>query len=439
MNNLTLWQPENGELLPSTAKTPTEIAQYAAQLTDRDQRQIASAFDAGHFEMGVNYLWGKTLNALKKELSTVGVGLLGEMLGRPDVTEDDEVDDVLTARDAIRLAEELGIVSSTDAMRLRHTHELVTHFSQLDYNEANLEEIDEAEAISSLKACIKSVLGRPKVEVAKKFVDFRVALEGEAITEDSQYVEMLKGSPYFFAKLTVSVLMNAAKKNVGANLEHTLANINVLIPAIWQKLRDTEKWQIGHAYAEAFADGKSTVVAGLKSALLKVRGFDYVPENLRSDTFVKAAEAILRAHDGMSNFYNEAAPVNNLAKLGTTIPTPALPACITALLSVAMGNFYGVAWSAEPEASRLLSKISLDRWAFYLNNALPGDARILRKLGDDKPRANWMKLAVKYKFGEIQIKNKTTGQLVKASLDGDDSKVSRFSRKLLEEYYGKNA
>jgi hypothetical protein len=85
-------------------------------------------------------------------------------------------------------------------MRLRHTHELVTHFSQLEYNAATLEEIDEAEAISSLKACIKSVLGRPKVEVAKKFVDFRVALEGEAITNDSQYVELLKGSPYFFNK-----------------------------------------------------------------------------------------------------------------------------------------------------------------------------------------------------------------------------------------------
>jgi hypothetical protein len=411
---------------------------YAAQLTPRDQRQIVSAFDAGHFEMGVNYLWGKALNALKKELATVGVGLLGEMLGRADVAEDDEVDDVLTARDAIRLAEELGIVSSTDAMRLRHTHELVTHFSQLEYNAATLEEIDEAEAISSLKACIKSVLGRPKVEVAKKFVDFRVALEGEAITNDSQYVELLKGSPYFFKKLTVSVLMNSAKKSVGAGLEHTLANTNVLIPTIWSELRDTERWQIGHAYAEAFADGKSTVVAGLKSALLKVRGFDYVPENLRSDTFVKAAEAILRAHDGMNNFYNEAAPVSNLAKLGTTIPTPALPACITALLSVSMGNYYGVAWSAEPEAVRLLSKITLDRWGFYLNNALPGDARVLGKLADDKPRTNWIRLASKFKFGDVQLKHKTVSHLIKATVDGDGDKVRRFSVKLLEEYYGRS-
>jgi hypothetical protein len=104
-----------------------------------------------------------------------------------------------------------------------------------------------------------------------------------------------------------------------------------------------------------------------------------------------------------------------------------------------MGNYYGVAWNAEHEASRILSKISLDRWAFYLNNALPGDTRILRKLAEEKPRANWMSLVIKFNFGDIQIKNRTVGQLIKASLDSDGVKVSRLSIKLLEEYYGKSA
>lgn len=438
MSDLILWQPENGDLLPASAKTPLEISNYATQLSPRDRKQIVSAYNSSHFEMAVSYLWDKTINALKKELATVGVGLLGEMLGRPDVTEDDDVNDVLTTRDAIRLAEELGIVTKTEALRLRHLHELVTHFSQLEYNNENPEELDETEALGALKTCIKSVLGRPKIEVAKKFVDFREALEGETIAENSQYIEMLNSSPYFFKKLTVSVLMNGAKKNIGANLEHTLANINILIPATWPQLRDTEKWQIGYTYAEAYADGKTTAVSGIKSALLKVKGFDFVPENLRSDTFVKAAEAILRAHDGMNNFYNEAAPVKNLAKLGTTIPTPALPACITALLSVTMGNSYGTSWAAELEASKILSKLSEDRWSFYLNNAFPSDIRVLSKLTEEKPSAKWIKLASEFKFSNIQIKkNRSIEQLIKATIDKDVSKINRFSVKLIEEYYGK--
>lgn len=436
-NNIVLWQPENGKLIPSSAKTPTTITKYAVQLSIKDKKQIVSAYESGHFEMAVTYLWGKTVTALKKELSTVGVSLLGEMLGKTGVDEDDDVEDILTTKDAIRLAEELGIVSSTDAMRLRHTYELITHFSQLETDESDAEEIDESEAIASLKFCVKGVLGRPKVEVAKKFIEFRETLEGETLTEADPRIQMLRGSPYFFHKLTVNVLMNAAKKNTGAQLEHALANTNILIPAIWKNLRDTEKWQIGHTYAEAYSDGKASAVSGLKSALLKVKGFDFVPENLRSDTFVAAAEAVIRAHDGLNNFYNEHAPVRKLAKLGTTIPAPALPACITSLLCVVLGNYYGVAWSAEAEATAILKKLSADRWAYYLNNVFPSDSRILNKLADDKPRANWINISNKFRFGEIEINSKGVNMLIKASLAQNDNKVSKLASKLLKEYYGK--
>lgn len=436
-NNLTLWKPESVKLIPIGAKTPEEISGYATQLSVKDRTQIISAFKSGHFEMGMNHLWGKTVTALKKELSTVGVSFLGEMLGRPDVNEDDDVEGVLTTKDAIRLAEELGIVSSTDGMRLRHTYELITHFAQMDSFESDFEAVDEAEAITSLKTCIKSVLGRPKVEVAKKFVDFREALEGETLTDHDHRVEELKGSPYFFHKLTVSVLMNAAKKKKGAQLEHVLANINVLIPAIWKNLRETEKWQVGHTYAEAYSEGKTKSVSGLKNTLLKVKGFDFVPETLRSNTFVNAANAILRAHDGMNNFYNEASPVRSLSKLGSTIPTPALPACITALLSIILGNSYGFSWDAAAEASNLLSKLSNDRWTYYINNVLPSDTRVLNKLLDNKPIANWITLVAKYNFSEERINNKSVNRLIKASLDANSTKIYKASSVLLEEYYGK--
>jgi hypothetical protein len=439
MSNKISWQPDNFDSLPAKAKTPTEISEYAVQLSVRDKKQIVSAFKAAHFEMAMSYLWGKTVNALQKELSAVGVGLLGEMLGKTDVDEDADVEDILTTKDTIRLSEELGVVTSTDAMRLRHTHELITHFSQLEIGESDQEEIDEAEAILALKTCVRSVLGRPKVEVAKKFVDFRGALENETISEADPRVSMLQSSPYFYCKLTVSVLMSAAKKNTGASLEHALANINVLIPAIWMKLRETEKWQVGQAYAETYTEGKTTSVGGLKNALLKVKGFDYVPENLRSDTFVKAASDIFKAHDGMNNFHNEVSAVRNLSKLGTTIPTPALPACFSALLCVTLGNRYGVSWNAESDALELLSRMTSDRWRYYLNSVLPGDIRTINKLLEDKPRKQWVTIGEKFSFNEIDIKNKTVNNLIKATISQTDSRIILNAKKLLEEYYGKTS
>ncbi len=439
MTTIALWQPAMNELVPATADTPVAITEYALQLARKDKLQIVSAFESGHFEMGVTYLWGRTVNALKKELSNVGVGLIGEMLGRTDVDEDDDINDILTEKEAIRLAEELGVISSTDGMRLRHTYELITHFSQMDGDDGDLERLKKNEALASLEACVTGVLGRPKIEVATKFIEFRAALESKSIQEGDPYIEMLKGSPYFFYKLTISVLMNAAKKNVGANLEHALANINTLMPALWDNLRHTERWQVGHAYAEAYADGKTTVVGGLKSALLKVKGFDFVPENLRSDTFVKAADAIIKAHEGLNNFYNEAATVKALIKLGTTIPTPAFPACLSALLCITLGNQYGVAWTAQADARSILDSITSERWAYYLNNVLPSDTRIFGKLLSQKPGANFIALVDERNLSQVEFKNKTVQQLVEAASLKNEIKLRSVASKLHEEYYGKLA
>ena len=351
---MTLWRPDGRNLVPRHARTPKTIARHAAQLSKRERRQIVAAFDAEHYEMGLNFLWLRTITALKRELATVGLGLLGEMLGRVGVSEDDDVEDLLTARDAIRLAEELGVVTSTEALRLRHTHEIVTHFNQLAIEDGDGEEMEDSEAITSLKACVNAVLAKPKVEVARKFVEFREALESESFASDEDRIDQLLSSPYFFLKLTIGILMNSAKNSTGAKLEHCLANTNVVIPRLWSKLQEAEKWQVGRTYAEVYSEGKKTSASGLKQALMKVQGFDFVPENLRSDTFVKAAEAILRAHDGMNNFHNEPSPTRNLAQLGTSIPIPALPVCMSALLSVVLGNEYGVSWAALPIASNIL-------------------------------------------------------------------------------------
>lgn len=437
-NSMTLWQPDSGNAVPKTADKPQDIAGYAAQLTERDRHQVASAFEAGHYEMGLNFLWLRTITALKRVLATVGLGLLGEMLGKVGVDEDDDLEDLLSARDAIRLAEELGAVTSTEAFRLRHTYEVVTHFNQLAIDEATLEEIDVSEAIASMKACVNAVLSKPKIEVAKKFVEFREGLESGSFGADEEKLNVLMSSPYFFWKLTIGILMNSAKDATGVKLEHCLANANVLLPKLWPKLRDAEKWQIGRTYAEVYSEGKRTSVSGLKRALMAVRGFDFVPENLRSDTFIRAAQEILRAHDGMNNFYNEGAPTRNLAQLGTSIPTPAVPASMTALLAVYLGNEYGHSWEAAPVSSSMLSGLSMDRWRYYLNEVLPTDVRNLSKIGFyDLPRRRWMEVVETHRLKDLQLRERDVSKLISSSANKTEKEVQYAAKRLRSKYYGK--
>ncbi len=439
-NKLMLWQPEEVRTIPANINEPKQILMYAKQLSRREKDQIISGFEAQNYEIVVNFIWVKAMSTLKRELATVGVKFLGEMLGKINLSENEDIASAITDKEAIKLAEELGVVASTEAIRLRQTQELLAHFFNLDSSEADelSSGMEGPEAIMALRTCVKNILGKPKISIATEFTEFRNDLESKTFNKDDKEIRTLLNSPYFFNKLTISILLSSIKEKTGAKLEHALANINLLLPLLWGKLRDAEKWQVGHTYAELNSAGQSTAMGGLGKALLKVKGFDFVPENLRSDTFIKAAENVLTAHDGMNNFHTEASPMNLLSKLGSTIPTPALFKCMTAILSVRLGNSYGASFSAVPIAEEMLNKITMDRWEYYMNQCFPGDIKILDKLFCQKPRSKWFDLVIKYKLDEdLNLKDLNVRKLISASVSMDHKKTEHYANLLRIAFYGK--
>jgi len=435
-NEVILWEEQPTSLVPANLSQPVEITEFAKQLSTREKQQIVTAYKNGSYELATSFVWGRAMASLKRELGALGVTFLAELLGRTDIDEDANVLDAITEKEAIKLAEELGVISQTEAIRLRHSQELVAHFSQREPTEGD-DQMEAMEAGNILLNCVKSVLAKPSIQVAKRFAEFRKDLEAETFSADDPRCDTLVGSPYFFRRLAVVVLLSGIRAHTGAKLEHCLSNLNLLLPLLWAKLRETERWQVGTTYAQVYADGLQTQTSGLKQALLKVKGFDYVPENLRSQTFLKAAEAIIRAHEGMNNFYNEEAPTVGLEKLGTVIPAPAIGACMTALLCVRLGNSYGTCWAAVPTAERMLKKQAADRWAYYIDKILPGETRILEKLVDTKPAANWLKLAPDVLSEDMVIKDRRAKDFLEASLSKDPKKLGVTAMALLSAYYGK--
>jgi len=145
----------------------------------------------------------------------------------------------------------------------------------------------------------------------------------------------------------MTILLSSIRNDIGAKLEHSLANLNLITPHIWKKLGENDKWNLGTAYRDVTAAGNTIAASGLKNALLKVNGFDYVPENLRSVTFIKTARQVIETHFANNNFYNEPAIVRKLSNLGSAIPAPALIECMQAYLAVYLVNSYGTSWDAR--------------------------------------------------------------------------------------------
>ncbi len=391
-NQIILWRNTDIPVLPKKVVAISELVNCGMQLSAKDQNQIIRTFEDGSYEMVSTYIWTKAINSLKNQLSKMGMSFIAEMLDRPDINEHTNLQQAISDFEAIRLAEELGVISGTASFRLKQAMETVTHFNQPELDEDPENELTEEEAKSIIRSCIQGVLGYSKIEAAIDFKNFRTELEELTLTENSPYVLKLVQSPYFFHRTTLRILLSIVKSATGAQLENSLANSNLIIPKIWSNLKHPEKYQVGRSYSELYADGKIKAASGLKQVLLKVKGFDFVPEDLRSASFIKVANEILVAHEGMNNFYNEPAPMNTLHRMGSVIPIPAFPICITAILSVRLGNRFGVSNAAQVSASEMLMTITHERWVYFFNECLSSNERILYKLTQLNPSSQWMSL-----------------------------------------------
>jgi hypothetical protein len=373
------WKAPEADLVPASARTPEEFVKYAVALKAAEQQKVISALEAGLHELATEFVWKRALARLKQTLATLGMQFVGEMLGRDDITEMSAPDAVLTDWDAIRLAENLGVVSTTGALRLRHGFELLSHLAQSSEKELD-EGLFDDEAVAVIRNCVKYILAEQDIRIAVNFSRFRDRLISETLTKDDPELQTLLGSPPFFLKTALRVLLATIKSEHGARLEHSLSNFSLILPEIWTRITEEDRWAVGTTYAEVANEGKTELVNALRRSLMKVSGFDYVPESLRSNTFKTAAQAVITTHFGMNNFHLEIGPTTTLARLGTVIPKPALIECMQAYLCVYLGNHYGFAWNAAPLAEQELKKISPDRWSYYITHQLAKDDIVLGTL-----------------------------------------------------------
>ena len=107
-NTIILWQ-NNENIAFANQNINTGISSlWLCNYQQKDQRQIITAFENGSYEMVSTFIWTKTINSLKNQLSKMGLSFIAEMLDRPDINEHTDLQQAISDFEAIRLAEELG-------------------------------------------------------------------------------------------------------------------------------------------------------------------------------------------------------------------------------------------------------------------------------------------------------------------------------------------
>jgi hypothetical protein len=430
MSDIKTWDGPSGAIIPADAMAPKEIVSYAIRLSEKQQIQIVNAYSTGAFDMASEYIWRISLIRLKETLQALGPKFLGEMLGKDDVDEYTSIDELLTDYSTIQLSEQLGIISSTGALKLKQAQELINHYFSNDVHE----ELDGISAMQIGRACVQYILSVAKTSVAVEFEEIRKKLLNEDIASDDSTIKELASYPIFYLRTMLTVLLSAIKNEKGGTFDHSVNNLNAILPHVWGAISDTDKWRIGSVYRDVTTEGNVPAASAMKKALMKVKGFDFVPENLRSNTFIKAAKEVIEVHFSMNNYYNEPAAVSKLSNLGTTIPKPAIFPCLQAYMAVYLGNQYGVSFKAEGIALEQLKRISIDDWHTYFDNALASDEVILGKMLNHSPFQRMTLLISSIKILSDWEPSGITRKLIGAIKKKDFTTTSREATSLLEKF-----
>lgn len=420
-NMPALWQSNSGVQVPRV-KDVSDILPFNQKLFPKEVDHIQKAFDNDLFDMALEYTWTRTFNVIKETVLNFGDEFVLDMLGKTEKSSVDTISQI----EFIRLAADLGIINEIAKIRFLHLIELIEYFSSRNIAQ---EELGYMDALANIQVCVQYVLAYDDEGFVISFNDFRNKLK--LTTLGDLEIEQVKISPYFYKKTTIRTLLNLLNETKGAEADKIFDNMAKIIPELWDDLLSDDRYPIGFAYAEAINEGNVFKSGALKTVLLKVKGFDYVPENLRSLSFIDVANKLIEIHYGFNNFYKEHAHAKLLNELGTVIPGPAISICVRASLLCIIGNRYGRADNAQSELEKVLDKLSQDKWKSYFNMTFIGDEDVLYKLqtGNEKMIDNFSKVVQKYNLNELVLVNAQVNKLLDCAVNGEFTKMKSLADK----------
>ena len=404
----------NSELCnPSGLKLPimtdvTQLVEFGIALPPKVQVKVRNYYTNGDFVTAANTVWTRSISLLRKRILSLGEEFVADMVEANDI---DYVRN-LPAYRLIDLAYELGFIDKAGKLKMQKANEFYNYFNNDESDE--YEEMPQDEANIVIKTCIGYILYNNDESFGLQFNDFREKLKSGRVTELFEDDKaMFATCPYFYLKTSVRSLLNLFKECEGIEYENVVNNMNIMFPAIWERLKIEER----RALADVYTDYSNSVdykrTNDLNKIMLKVHAFDYVMENVRSRTYIQVANKLRDVHFDINNFYNEPGIIQKLEDLGTTIPRLALKESITSVLFVKLGNSYGTSWAAEKIADRILNRLTESEWITYFENYFLEETNLIDAINDcTKMRNQWKNVIKTYGLKDLGISNPQVKRLV---------------------------
>ena len=168
-------------------------------------------------------------------------------------------------------------------------------------------------------------------------------------------------------------------------------NVRLVWPELWPFVGDDARYGFGTRIGRFQANADLAQAAAARELIDAVDdGAAYLPEPVRAAEMDVALDALMSAHRGWNNFYNEPAPARLVASLVTEsgeVPEAVEAKYVRTLVEVFLGNGSGIAYSADGTYRTLLRRLSAGQARRALRAFM--DPTISSRLSTPPARNQW--------------------------------------------------
>jgi len=331
---------------------------------DRDRSTYVSkmivAGAVGLFDAALNYLWDETVNELRRRVIGYDIAYFYDIAVQGDMRKHfKDADDLRRVQDAdlLRASREIGLLSDVGFTQVDHVRYMRNHASAAHPNQVNLTGLQLA---SWLETCIREVITLPQDPIT--------ATTGRLLSNikrDRLDAAQVASTSAFFEDLPPDRADTLAAGLFGLYIDPKRVavvadNVRLLWPELWDFVSDDARYGFGTRYGRFQANAEMDQATAARELLDLVDGAAYLPDPIRVVEIDAAIDALVAAHNGWDNFYNEVAPAKRLAQLIGThgdVPQSIEKKYLGAVVGAYLGNGSGVSTGAIPSYTQMLGAL----------------------------------------------------------------------------------
>ncbi len=337
------------------------------------------AISDGLFDAALNYLWDETIKQLRIRIINDDVQYFYSVVILDDERRKkfNDPEDIVKIDDfdLIKGASDIDLISPIGYKHLDFIRYMRNWVSAAHPNQSELTGLN---LISWLEICIKEVIATPPSNIRIKTSQLLSNIKKEIIDEKQAetistfFTELGQGKADVLARGFFGIYIDENSS------QQTIANINNLLPNLWEIISDEVKYDFGIRYASFEANGENRKKELAKGFLETVNGLAYLPDSFKTPRIKLALKNLMTVHRKFDNFYSEPIFANEILHIiGThgSVPKEISDYYVRTIVYVFLTNGSGECWDADVIYKKLIKLFDYKQSFIALTSFVNDDIR----------------------------------------------------------------